>query len=111
MSVCGVHQSQLREKPSPAWTLPALFWLRDLLPNDCKNSRILTYGYDSRVAKGYGASVNQNNIFQHATDLLFALERTRKLQRPIIWVAHSLGGILVKQVCEIDAVYKYMAVS
>lgn len=75
------------------------FWPRDLLPNECEAARIWTYGYDSRVAKGYGASVNKNSIFQHAHDLLFALERTRNQGQPIICVAHSLGGIIVKQVC------------
>ena len=75
------------------------FWPRDFLPNECGVARIWTYGYDSRVAKGYGASVNKNSIFEHANDLLFALERTRNHGQPIIWVAHSLGGIIVKQVC------------
>ncbi|KAK5044634.1 hypothetical protein LTR84_010648 [Exophiala bonariae] len=83
--------------PSPTPS-PTVFWPRDLLPKVCSSARVLTYGYDSRIAKGYGASVNKNSIFQHATDLLLALERSRKQGQPIIWVAHSLGGIIVKQV-------------
>lgn len=90
--------------------MSTLFWPRDLLPNECKNARILTYGYDSRVAKGYLVSVNKNNIFQHASDLIFALERTRTKGQPIIWVAHSLGGIIVKQVCAIVVFNQLMTV-
>jgi hypothetical protein len=31
-------------------------WLKDFLPNDIKNIRIMTYGYDSRIIKCSGSN-------------------------------------------------------
>jgi hypothetical protein len=74
-----------------------VFWPKDLLPIDRPDVRILTWGYDTIVTRGW-QPVNKNNLFAHARDLLYALERERPLRRPIIFVAHSLGGIMVKEV-------------
>lgn len=74
-----------------------VFWPQDLLPNDRPDVRILTWGYDTVVTKGWQRA-NKNNLFAHAKDFLYALERVRPSQRPIVFVAHSLGGIMVKEV-------------
>ncbi|KAH6623102.1 hypothetical protein F5144DRAFT_353119 [Chaetomium tenue] len=76
-----------------------VYWPHDLLAGEdhCRNVRILTYGYDSKVTKGF-SSTNQNNLFAHAKDLLYALQREKPARRPVIFVAHSLGGLLVKEV-------------
>ncbi|KAF0319160.1 nacht and ankyrin domain protein [Colletotrichum asianum] len=75
------------------------YWPRDLLAESptCANVRVLTYGYDFKVTKGFAAA-NQNNLFAHARDLLYALQRKKPQRRPVIFVAHSLGGLLVKEV-------------
>ncbi|KAK7416368.1 hypothetical protein QQZ08_012025 [Neonectria magnoliae] len=74
-----------------------VFWPADLLPRGCPNSRILVFGYDSKVTKYTAGAVNQNSVLSHSKDLLFALRRNRTLNRPLICVAHSLGGIVVKE--------------
>ena len=53
-----------------------VFWLADLLPADCPNARILTWGYDSNVSNFLSAA-NKNNFFKHGNDLLYALSRER----------------------------------
>ncbi|KAI8953377.1 ankyrin repeat-containing domain protein [Xylaria longipes] len=75
-----------------------IFWLKDLLAEEpwSKSVRILTYGYDSKVTKRYAAA-NQNNLFAHAKDFLYKLQREKPSRRPIIFVVHSLGGIVVKE--------------
>jgi len=82
---------------SPANTsVEEVFWPGDLLPNDRPDVRILSWGYDTTVTKGWHQA-NKNNLFAHAKDFLYALERERPLGRSLIFVAHSLGGIMVKE--------------
>jgi ankyrin repeat protein len=76
---------------------PFIYWPRDLLPKDCPQSRVLVYGYDTKVTKYARAATNKNSVFSHAKDLLFALSRARQLDRPLIFIAHSLGGVVVKE--------------
>lgn len=89
----------IEAQPTQTQAQPArrIHWPADLLPTDCPGVRILVWGYDSKVTKGYNAA-NKSNLFSHARDLLYGLERDRPPGRPIIFVAHSLGGLLVKEV-------------
>lgn len=74
------------------------YWPFDLLPHDCANVRILTYGYDSHPTHFYKNATNQMTISHHGRDLLTRVANNRRncMARPLIFVAHSLGGILVK---------------
>ena len=78
---------------------PGVFWPADLIPQDFPKLRVLTYGYDSKVTGYYASSTSKNGIFDHGNSLLNALsrERTNLAVRPIIFVVHSLGGLVVKQ--------------
>lgn len=51
-------------------------WPKELLPEDVKRSRIITWGYDSSVFKFSGAS--QASIFGHAENLISDLVRLRE---------------------------------
>ncbi len=78
------------------------FWPFDLLAHESDfrtRIRILTYGYNSHLTGGYRSLTNEMNISQHGTNLLNAVThcRTPCKTRPLIFVAHSLGGILVKE--------------
>uniref|UniRef100_A0A8H7NHF5 DUF7779 domain-containing protein n=1 Tax=Bionectria ochroleuca TaxID=29856 RepID=A0A8H7NHF5_BIOOC len=73
-------------------------WLRSLLPNDLPNARILCWGYDANTHSS--SRVSCQYLYDHAQTLVSDLSRKRKItktsERPIIFIAHSLGGIVLK---------------
>lgn len=77
-------------------------WLRDSLPTKLKasgfNCRVYSYGYDS----GTALSKSTTDITDEALILLDRIKGERRSQaerdRPLIFIAHSLGGIIVKKV-------------
>ncbi|KAH0544281.1 hypothetical protein FGG08_001544 [Glutinoglossum americanum] len=81
------------------WTHPTTgaFWLKDFLPLDVPGVRIMTFGYNATAA--FGNSIS--DFKDHAIDLLGSLvdkrQKDDEVQRPLVFIAHSLGGIIVKQ--------------
>lgn len=77
-----------------------VFWPRDLLPNVVHDARIFTWGYDADIDGFASASASQRTIYQHAGSLLSDIADQRDkspcYRAPILFVAHSLGGIVVK---------------
>ncbi|KAN0086995.1 vegetative incompatibility protein HET-E-1 [Elaphomyces granulatus] len=72
-------------------------WLQDFLPRDVKNIRVMSFGYNASAALGNTTAT----IADHAKDLLGCMVDKREEEdektRPIIFVGHSLGGIVIKQ--------------
>lgn len=70
-----------------------------LLPSRLQQARILTFGYDAYVVRGSVAL--SNRIGDHAASLLNKLTTNREscdaTSRPLIFVAHSLGGLVCKK--------------
>lgn len=105
------------EDPADQPSMPSrtVFWPRDLLAKDFENVRILTFGYESDPT---GSS--QSNLFSLSKNLLVKvgnerLENVRTFleekrdhmgkitnwkqpERPILFICHSLGGIMTKLV-------------
>lgn len=99
----------LQGHPEKTWTYSnekkkaKCFWPRDLLNRDFPNARVLMYGYDSNLTntlKKLHKPINQAGIWNHADSFLLELERERQdaPKRPLIFLAHSLGGIILKDV-------------
>ncbi|KAH8803520.1 hypothetical protein F5884DRAFT_508819 [Xylogone sp. PMI_703] len=97
------HRS--RSQDTHRLELETVFWPLDFLVEDCANSRILTWGYDSRVSNFFGGAANQSNIGAHAQNLLRAIkhERLDCQGRRLIFIAHSFGGIIAKDVFHLAA--------
>ncbi|KAI0471403.1 hypothetical protein F4859DRAFT_515619 [Xylaria cf. heliscus] len=80
---------------------PLLFWPQDLLPVACPEARVITWGYHT-LRSGDVPVIAQPDLFSHAKDLLRELgdlrDSTDVQQRPLVFIAHSLGGIIVKEV-------------
>ncbi|VUC26118.1 unnamed protein product, partial [Clonostachys rosea] len=72
-------------------------WLRDFLPDSVPRARILTYGYDTKLP----GSQSEASITDLSRRLLESIKTTRgekaKRTRPLVFIGHSLGGLVVKQ--------------
>ncbi|KAF2227930.1 Alpha/Beta hydrolase protein [Elsinoe ampelina] len=75
------------------------FWPEQLLPRDFPNARIFTYGYDADVGHMW-STVSQSRIGDHAQTFLTSLAHERdsegEADRPLFFIAHSLGGLVVE---------------
>ena len=111
--VCGLggHAfGSFKEKSGP------YMWLRDSLPKDLQNLRVLLYGYDSGLDGSYSnqnVSIIADTLANHIKELgircQVSVSRVRgekyvlitwqqSVLRPLVIVAHSLGGLVTKQV-------------
>ncbi|KAI9774253.1 MAG: hypothetical protein M1840_004147, partial [Geoglossum simile] len=94
--VHGLRGNSLR-----AWSKGVVCWPRDLLKIDIQDAsydtRIITWGYDSSAANVFSYA-SKGSIFGHAETLLEDLSRLRAGKaRPVIFLGHSLGGLVIKQ--------------
>lgn len=100
----------LNGHPEKTWTAKnGVFWPTDLLPASLKGAkaRILVYGYNADVyAFGADRSASSDMIHQHAQTLVSGLAMERLSEdcdeNPIVWVVHSLRGILLKRALELS---------
>ncbi|KAI9845130.1 MAG: hypothetical protein M1838_001858 [Thelocarpon superellum] len=94
--VHGLNPVDHAHHASQTWTHPnGVFWPRDLLPLHLPHARVLLYTYNANVAFNSSAAT----LSDHAESLL---DRYRALSQPrcavpILFVAHSLGGLIVKK--------------
>jgi protein SERAC1 len=79
------------------WEKRGFMWPKHLLGAKYPTARIITYGYDADIVKLFGR-VEKGTIFDRSKAMIQAIHRIRRdhYQRPLLFVAHSLGGILVK---------------
>ena len=78
-----------------------VYWPLDFLPISVPNTRIFTWGCQT-LATNAKLLPAQQNVFSHADELLHDLathrDGTRSSGRAIVFVVHSLGGVIVKEV-------------
>ncbi|MCJ1264537.1 hypothetical protein MMC22_004409 [Lobaria immixta] len=94
----------LNGHPYHTWTSEEykIYWPAQLLPPVIEKEKagILVYGYDADVF-AFTDGVSKDKVHNHAEHLiaeLFANRRRRNAtERPVIFVAHSLGGLVVKR--------------
>ncbi|KAL9598741.1 MAG: hypothetical protein Q9219_004299 [cf. Caloplaca sp. 3 TL-2023] len=94
----------LNGDPHNTWTSEKskVFWPSQTLPGvlEEEKARVLVYGYDADVIS-FTDGASKDKIHNHAEHLVANLQSNRRIrkatERPIIWVAHSLGGLVVKR--------------
>ena len=73
-------------------------WISDFLPSQLPHARIFSYGYDSNFVQSSSVA----GVPEFAMNLLAWLKLKRRTtsekQRPLLFVCHSLGGIIAKKV-------------
>ncbi|KAJ8133016.1 hypothetical protein O1611_g607 [Lasiodiplodia mahajangana] len=104
VDIIAIHGLNPRSKSDAdhawdTWRTPAgpsgRLWLRDDLPQYVPESRIFLYEYNATAVYGK----DRDTFIGKANELLEAIrvERDGVESRPIIFLCHSMGGLLVKQ--------------
>ncbi|KAH1271222.1 hypothetical protein KXV33_004997 [Aspergillus fumigatus] len=100
VSIVAVHG--LNGDSITAWSAPetGTLWLKDLIPKHIPHARVLSFGYESSSCRFDGPGF-VDKIRSLATTLVADLEADGSLgdcrTRPIIFVCHGLGGVIVKK--------------
>jgi ankyrin repeat protein len=96
----GASGSTLLQVPGQSSNQPVfgadVYWPIELLPSETPSARILVWGYESLGMRDISID-ERESLTLHGRDLLFALHKERPAGRPLIFVAHSLGGLIVKE--------------
>uniref|UniRef100_A0A671P7C5 Protein SERAC1 n=1 Tax=Sinocyclocheilus anshuiensis TaxID=1608454 RepID=A0A671P7C5_9TELE len=91
---------QCRTKYACLYELPLMLTKSSWLAADCPNLRILSVEYDTHLSdwKAKCPAENQRkSLAYRSQELLRKLKDAGVGVRPVVWVAHSMGGLLVKK--------------
>uniref|UniRef100_A0A4W4FXR8 Protein SERAC1 n=1 Tax=Electrophorus electricus TaxID=8005 RepID=A0A4W4FXR8_ELEEL len=75
-------------------------WPKSWLAADCPNLRILAVEYDTHLSDWWAKCPAENqrkSLAYRSQELLEKLKAAGVGERPVVWVAHSMGGLLVKK--------------
>ncbi|CAK6961891.1 protein SERAC1 [Scomber scombrus] len=75
-------------------------WPKSWLAADCPNLRVLSVEYDSHLSDWMAKCPVENqrkSLAYRSRELLNKLKTAGVGERPVVWVAHSMGGLLVKK--------------
>ncbi|KAK7102140.1 protein SERAC1-like [Littorina saxatilis] len=78
-------------------------WPKDWLAEDCPHIRILSVHYNTALSfwlANNGINKEKCTLEGRSREILEKLTKAGVGARPIIWVGHSMGGLLIKQMLE-----------
>ncbi|KAK3314382.1 hypothetical protein B0H66DRAFT_607606 [Apodospora peruviana] len=89
-----------------------VFWPRDLLPKKQPHTRVLSFSFNADI----WGNTSVAGIRENARALLATLsderEELEENERPIVFLAHSLGGLVVKQaLCTASIETQYLPIA
>lgn len=85
------------------------FWPKDWLAKDVNNLRILNVGYQTELTNWdtrHPLESEKRTMVRRSSEILEKLERANVGNRPVIWVGHSMGGLLIKEMLHIASMDK-----
>ncbi|KAK2605986.1 hypothetical protein QQS21_003612 [Conoideocrella luteorostrata] len=116
LDIIAVHGLNFKNSERHAWktwTKADKLWLRDFLPKALSRpSRVMLFEYNSSPAVG----ASSMRLSDHANNLLQWLKLKRKdaAERPLAFICHSLGGLVVKEAlvtATLDTTYRFIVES
>ncbi|KAL2266766.1 hypothetical protein VTJ83DRAFT_6118 [Remersonia thermophila] len=72
-------------------------WLKEMLPKKMPRVRTMTFGYDASVVGNTSVAGIRDNARKLLRHLCDKRENDGSRGRPIVFLGHSLGGIIIKQ--------------
>ncbi|XP_039729819.1 protein SERAC1 isoform X2 [Pteropus medius] len=88
----------LNEKVSEDETRYTTCWPKTWLARDCPSLRIISVEYDTSLSDWRArCPMERKSIAFRSNELLRKLRAAGVGDRPVIWVSHSMGGLLVKK--------------
>ncbi|EXL66121.1 hypothetical protein FOPG_17688 [Fusarium oxysporum f. sp. conglutinans race 2 54008] len=108
VAVHGLNFKNSDDHARKTWTMGDKLWLKDFLPSAlARPARVMLFEYNSSPAIGATAI----KLAGHANNLLQWLKLKRKCdpQKPLVFICHSLGGLIVKEAlvaATLDGTYK-----
>ncbi|XP_064600503.1 protein SERAC1-like [Liolophura sinensis] len=97
-----LEKGQHHEKPAEpvAYTY---CWPKDWLAADCRHLRIFSVEYETNLSDWTARCPWESDVRSLRTRSTVMLKKLKKAgigKRPIIWVGHSMGGLLIKKIIE-----------
>ncbi len=80
----------LRGDSIKSWSHKDVCWPRDLLKYDLENARIMSWGYDARIANWKGPA-SQGSVFGNAETLLSDLANERLVPAEVLLAWSPIG--------------------
>ncbi|KAF2236554.1 ankyrin [Viridothelium virens] len=80
------------------WIDGSRLWLRDFLPSQVKEARVLSFSYSAtNVLACYGSGLEDQAIHLLAKLKKARMNLTQKSRRKLLFVCHDFGGMILKQ--------------
>ena len=104
IAVHGLNLTASDQHYRETWSIGTTLWLKDFFPNVLPYARIFLFKYNADSRK----IITLATMNDHATLLLEASmsKRANAQNRPLVYLAHSTGGLVVKKVGR-DALIMY----
>lgn len=93
---CSAKEFKVIEKDQCKYTQ---CWPKDWLPKDCCNLRLIGVNYSTSLSMWASICPSEKRkltLNDHSEVLLEKLKNAGLGNKPIVWIAHSMGGLIVK---------------